>query len=1162
MRRIRNRCYILSSLATLLVCTATAFSATDALHYVNHWHLHQPIYWPMPSRAGIQRWELAPESIDYKNTNPWAGHPANDLGAIFGKDDRVAAYQSRPRDALSTITSYPEAGFTVSYTGALAMNVKALGDQYRLGYSPDWKTPWREARGWTTVGGKSRMNIVLTGFHHPFFPLLPDDTVARRYIQLYKAIYGEAWGTAVPMSTGFWPLELAFSERMIPILKSEGINWTYVANSHLSRCLSNWPATPGNGMNTEPPNKAGQSNGTGSVWRNASIDGRPTTNELRFSYRPHYAQYIDPETGTPSKIIVVPCADYEGYVDGYSAFPVDLFDAIAQAAEVGKPPLVVLAHDGDNAWGGGYDSYMTNTPNKASGASARGYVPSTTEEYLANFPVDVNDIVHVEDGSWVNADSDFGSPTFSNWNWPWVKNNYPDKPTFDPVNSWDDNSQYWAIMTAVSNRVLTAESYVGAPNINNILHPEVTSNNVEKAWHYLLGFADSGHIYYGTSSDFTFIPIVAGNKACDFADAVIGEGELSAGASDTVPPTVWVPQRFPYNPGSLNYGVAYNWKSWTYPCDFDVFTFVYDASGLSSVKLKYRTATGANTTPIAPDNYTYSGGTAVSAWQEITMSSGTWPVKVYLNETLQDPPPCTPKYLPLRYWAHVNVGTNKLVDYYIEAVDKKGNVRKTAIQHVWVGDASFEETSGLWTPQNPTSDQQVTIFGSQLGKPGKLHWGVNGWTHPSSEYWPTNSTTTVYDSLSVETQLLFNGTSYYITLGPFMGSQPVSEINFCFHWDDNTWDNNGGADWKIIVSPADTNPPPAPQRLTPTAKNQAIDLSWEQVTGVSLAGYNIYEWNVAGSTYVKLASLVTWTTGYTVTVSTPSGNPLVNGTTYTYAVTSQKSTGLNVESAYSSPVTTAPVATDNIPPQTPEGIVGWGGVEKVNLSWTKNLETDLASYRIYRSTYSCPFGEKTFVASILPPGTTHQDTGLTGGCTYYYQLTSMDNNINESPAASELAVVAQVVPPPSQPQGLKAVAGNQKIDLSWNANSEADLAGYNLWCSTTAGYFLVNTGLITSTTYCHTSLVNGVTHYYKLTAVNDSGGESAYSSVVWAVPQSLIEVVFQVDMRGVAGVSSVAIAQNVLAPTWSTTYYAMTEQTGNLTGVWKITLSLAPGVEL
>ena len=37
-------------------------------------------------------------------------------------------------------------------------------------------------------------------------------------------------------------------------------------------------------------------------------EGCTPNNAYPFSYRPHYAQYVDPETGNVTKIIVVPSA--------------------------------------------------------------------------------------------------------------------------------------------------------------------------------------------------------------------------------------------------------------------------------------------------------------------------------------------------------------------------------------------------------------------------------------------------------------------------------------------------------------------------------------------------------------------------------------------------------------------------------------------------------------------------------------------------------------------------------------------------------------------------------------------------------------------------------------------------------------------------------------
>lgn len=53
----------------------------------------------------------------------------------------------------------------------------------------------------------------------------------------------------------------------------------------------------------------------------------------------------------------------------------------------------------------------------------QGYVATTIQQYLNEHPVDEKDVVHVEDGGWVNPDGDFGSPQSLQWNYPLMPNN-------------------------------------------------------------------------------------------------------------------------------------------------------------------------------------------------------------------------------------------------------------------------------------------------------------------------------------------------------------------------------------------------------------------------------------------------------------------------------------------------------------------------------------------------------------------------------------------------------------------------------------------------------------------------------------------------------------------------------------------------------------------
>jgi hypothetical protein len=89
-------------------------------------------------------------------------------------------------------------------------------------------------------------------------------------------------------------------------------------------------------------------------------------------------------------------------------------------------------------------------------------------------------------------------------------------------------------------------------------------------------------------------------------------------------------------------------------------------------------------------------------------------------------------------------------------------------------------------------------------------------------------------------------------------------------------------------------------------------------------------------------------------------------------------------------------------------------------------------------------------------------------------------------------------PPPEPPTGLVASASRPGIGLTWDANGEADLAGYNVYRSTSPGVSTagspINNALITGTGYLDSEVTDGVTYYYVVTAVDDGANESTASN--------------------------------------------------------------------
>jgi len=197
-------------------------------------------------------------------------------------------------------------------------------------------------------------------------------------------------------------------------------------------------------------------------------------------------------------------------------------------------------------------------------------------------------------------------------------------------------------------------------------------------------------------------------------------------------------------------------------------------------------------------------------------------------------------------------------------------------------------------------------------------------------------------------------------------------------------------------------------------------------------------------------------------------------------------------------------------PSIPTGLTASTGDTTVTLSWSAVDVADMSGYNIYRSTSSGTDFSKINSSTIT--SLTYADSGLTNGTTYYYKIASLDTSGNESGYCDEISAIPAVPPAapappappdttaPATPTGLTAIKGDGQVTLSWTANTESDIAGYNVYTYSSYTYVKLNSSLITGASVNITGCTNGTTYYYKISAVDTSGNESAQTSSVSCTP--------------------------------------------------------------
>ena len=306
----------------------------------------------------------------------------------------------------------------------------------------------------------------------------------------------------------------------------------------------------------------------------------------------------------------------------------------------------------------------------------------------------------------------------------------------------------------------------------------------------------------------------------------------------------------------------------------------------------------------------------------------------------------------------------------------------------------------------------------------------------------------------------------------------------------DTHGNRSAPSAAVAVTPTDLTPPDPPAGLVASRGDGRVTLSWTPNAESDLASYRVVR------DLVEIAT-VTGSAGYVDLAVT-------NDVPYTYTVAAVDTHGNR--SVSSSPASATP--TDLGAPAVPTGLVATPGDGQVSLSWTANAETDLSTYRLLRDG----------VQVVALSGTTYVDAGLTNDTTYSYTLAAVDTHGNRSADSPPVTATPTDLAAPAAPTGLGAVRGDGRVDLSWTANAEPDVATYRVLRDG------VEVAAVAGTAYTDTGRTNDVTYAYRLVAVDTHGNRSPASSSASATPTDLTPPAAPTGLVGTRGSGKITLA--------------------------------------
>jgi len=186
--------------------------------------------------------------------------------------------------------------------------------------------------------------------------------------------------------------------------------------------------------------------------------------------------------------------------------------------------------------------------------------------------------------------------------------------------------------------------------------------------------------------------------------------------------------------------------------------------------------------------------------------------------------------------------------------------------------------------------------------------------------------------------------------------------------------------------------------------------------------------------------------------------------------------------------------------------------DAITLTWqppTSNIDgstpVNVLGYNVYRMDESQSVPGQTPVNSTLISATSFEDKTFKFGSEYRYVVRAVSLGTEGAQVESLNSNILPVSPrdtfAPSPPSGLSVAGSPGRLSIFFAANSETDVAGYNIFRSTDpnlpkGSWTKLNPALLTRTSFVDDKVETGKRYYYYLIAVDTTGNISQPSDVV------------------------------------------------------------------